>query len=438
MQRKFVVGSDNVGYPLKQAVVNYLRSNGVEVLDVGPGTPEVTVDYPDFAQEVCRYVAAGEYQQGILVCGTGIGMSIAANKQPGIRAALCHDVYTAHQARAHNDANVLCLGVWIVSPQRAEGILKEWLETPYEAGRHVVRLMKLAASQNQSVPFSPLDDVRFSVALSPRRSSFGPLLFMGQFEKGLAAAAEAGFDMVELSLLTPQDIASDELSTLLERHNLGVSAVATGQSCIHEGLCLASPDVQAREATVERLKQHVAFAARFNAPVIIGGIRGRFSGSPDDFAMQRRNSISAVQDCARYAAEQGTHLLVETINRYETNFLNNTLEGLAYLDEVGEPNVKLLLDTFHMNIEEISIPAAIELAGARLGYIHFADSNRRAPGQGHTNFSDVVAALGRIGFTGVISAEILPIPDDLTAIRQAGSFFKSLRNGKAVHPERAD
>ena len=149
---KLIIASDHVGFPLKQAIIEHLVAHDVDVTDAGPYSGDTSVDYPDFAQTVGRAVASGEADQGLLVCGTGLGMSMAANKVPGVRAALCHDPYTAHQARAHNDANVLCLGGWIVSPQRMAGILEEWLNTEFEHGRHTARLAKLENGANSAQP----------------------------------------------------------------------------------------------------------------------------------------------------------------------------------------------------------------------------------------------------------------------------------------------
>jgi sugar phosphate isomerase/epimerase len=136
--------------------------------------------------------------------------------------------------------------------------------------------------------------------------------------------------------------------------------------------------------------------------------------------------VEAICECARFAAAHQVQLLIEPINRYETNFINSSTQGLALLEEVGDPELKLLLDTFHMNIEEPDIDAALQMAADRLGYVHVADSNRYAPGQGHIDFLSVLRTLVRIGYQGPITAEILPVPDDVTAIQQAGSFLTSL------------
>jgi len=124
--------------------------------------------------------------------------------------------------------------------------------------------------------------------------------------------------------------------------------------------------------------------------------------------------------------EWEVQLLIEPINRYETNFINTAEEAVRFTEEAGHPEIKLLLDTFHMNMEEADIPATLKRYADRIGYIHFADSNRYAPGLGHFPFDQVMATLLEIDYQGVITAEILPVPEDQSAMQQAGNFFKSL------------
>ncbi len=428
---KIAIGSDHVGYPLKQDIIRFLQTLGIEVVDVGPSTSDQPVDYPDYAFAVGRLVTCGFCERGILICGTGLGMSMAANKIPGIRAALCDDAFLAHFSRAHNDANVLCLGVNVVTPKRAEWIIREWLSTPFEHGRHVPRLSKLdLAFQSQSnyVATYPsrLSWDRFSISLSLRETSFAPVLFAGRLEEGLDAVAQAGFRHVELSLRDAQDIQSEQLIELLKQHCLSLSAIATGQSCLHDQLCLSSPDESLSNGAVERLKAFIELAQSTNSAVIIGGIRGQLVGTEQEMRAQRQRAIMQMKACARFAYDKGISLLLEPINRYETNFINTTNEALTILEEINAPNFKLLLDTFHMNIEEPDIPTAIRIAGDHLGYIHFADSNRHAPGSGHIDFKGVLQALDEIGYQGTISTEILPIPDDITALQKVKEFYQTL------------
>ena len=139
---KIAIASDHAGLGLKEAAGRLARELGHEVEDLGP-RDEQPVDYPDYAAQVARRVAAGEADQGILVCGTGNGMCMTANKVAGVRAALAHDAFTAGMARAHNDANILCLGGRTTAPEAAEAALRAWFATPFEGGRHARRVDKI-------------------------------------------------------------------------------------------------------------------------------------------------------------------------------------------------------------------------------------------------------------------------------------------------------
>lgn len=139
---RIAVGADHGGFQAKGAVVEYLRSKGYEVVDFGTASPD-SCDYPDIAQPVCRSVLAGEYDLGVLICGTGIGMSIAANRIPGIRAALCGDTFSARMAREHNDANVLCLGGRVLGLGLMLDIIDAYLQGSFLGGRHKTRIEKI-------------------------------------------------------------------------------------------------------------------------------------------------------------------------------------------------------------------------------------------------------------------------------------------------------
>jgi ribose 5-phosphate isomerase B len=140
---KVAIGSDHGGYRLKEAVIPSIEALGHEVVDLGCDC-EDSVDYPDYALPVCEKVASGEADRGILICGTGIGMTIAANKIPGIRCALVHDLFSAKVTREHNDSNVLAMGERVVGPGVALEIVKTWLETDFSEGaRHQNRIRKM-------------------------------------------------------------------------------------------------------------------------------------------------------------------------------------------------------------------------------------------------------------------------------------------------------
>lgn len=428
---RIAIGSDHVGFPLKQVVSQYLMACGHEVVDVGTNNPDKPVDYPDYGYLVDHLVVTQACERGILICGSGIGMSIAANRAPGIRAVLCDDAFSAHLGRAHNNANVLCMGANVVTPARAEWIVKEWLETAFDFGRHIPRIAKLDRAINEQVSAlspqlsHPLSWDRFSIALSPERTVFGPVLFSERLEEGLEAAARSGFHKVELSLRDPEDYPGNELAVLLGKYNLSLSAIATGQSCLHDDLCLCSPSAELSRATVDRLKAFIRIGERMGATVILGGVRGRLTGTEQEMTGQRQRAISGLRECARYGRELGVPIVLECINRYETNLIRTVDDGLDALEEIGEPDLKLLLDTFHMNIEEADLSMALRKAAQKLGYVHFADSNRQAPGCGHIDFANILATLDSMDYAGTISAEVLPLPTDLEALQRSAGFFRS-------------
>ncbi len=134
-----VIASDHAGVELKAQLLEVIRDTGREVADLGPADA-ASVDYPDFAHRVADAVASEAADLGVLICGTGIGMSMSANRHPCVRAALCHDAFTAEMARRHNDANVLCLGARVTGAGVAEQIVKIFLDTPFEGGRHQRRV----------------------------------------------------------------------------------------------------------------------------------------------------------------------------------------------------------------------------------------------------------------------------------------------------------
>ncbi len=143
---KFYIATDHAGFNIKESVKELVKNLGHEITDLGTNSNE-RVDYPDFAHKLSIEVLKNRGSFGILICGTGIGMSLAANKHKGIRAALCHDAYTAQMARAHNDANVLCFGERVVGLGIVESIIKAWCDTVFEGGRHENRVKKIEIEQ---------------------------------------------------------------------------------------------------------------------------------------------------------------------------------------------------------------------------------------------------------------------------------------------------
>lgn len=139
---KMVIGSDHAGYQMKEKVIAYLRERGVEVKDVGTHGEE-SVDYTDFGKKVAKEVSDANFERGILICGTGLGMSMVANRFPGVRAALANDLFSAIMSRRHNDSNILVMGGRLIGDTLAFQLIDTWLDTPFEGGRHQRRLEKM-------------------------------------------------------------------------------------------------------------------------------------------------------------------------------------------------------------------------------------------------------------------------------------------------------
>lgn len=140
---KIGIGCDHAGLDLKLEIISILKKIGIDCIDYGTNSRE-SVDYPDFGDRVSGAVSSGEIERGVLICGTGIGMSIVANKFPGIRASLCNDLFSAKMSRLHNDANILVIGGRIVGRDLAKEIVLTWFSTPFEGGRHLNRLKKIS------------------------------------------------------------------------------------------------------------------------------------------------------------------------------------------------------------------------------------------------------------------------------------------------------
>ena len=139
---RIIIGADHAGYPMKEKVKAFLQNRGITVEDVGTHSDK-SVDYTDFGKAVARKVSDGSFQRGVLICGTGLGMSMVANRFPGVRAALANDLFSAIMSRRHNDSNILAMGGRLIGDALALQLVEAWLETPFEGGRHQRRLEKM-------------------------------------------------------------------------------------------------------------------------------------------------------------------------------------------------------------------------------------------------------------------------------------------------------
>ena len=251
----------------------------------------------------------------------------------------------------------------------------------------------------------------------------GPFVYWNGLESGCEDAAGLGFDAVEIFPPDAESVDAQVLQQLLQRHSLRVAAVGTGAGWVKHKLLLTDPKPAQRAKAEQFVRSIIDLGGQFKAPAIIGSMQGRWSGelSRDDAMRYLADSLNELGD---YAKQYRVPLIYEPLNRYETNMTNTLADGVRLLKSLETRNVKLLADLFHMNIEESNLAAAIRSAGAAVGHVHFADSNRRAMGMGHTDFRPIAEALAAIKYTGYLSAEIFPLPDAPTAARQTIETFR--------------
>ena len=267
------------------------------------------------------------------------------------------------------------------------------------------------------------NQMKFSIVLSTQPAQFQAATFKGELEANMARIASYGYAGVELAIRDPGLVNVNQLIDLISKYHLDVPAIGTGQAWGEEGLSFTDPDPKVRRAAITRIKDHIPLAEKFNAIIIIGLIRGVvIKGIETSQAMTWL--VDSLKECCDAASVRGVRLALEPINRYETTLINTTEQGLELVDKVGVDNFGLLLDTFHMNIEETVIEAAIRSAGDRIFHFHVADSNRWHPGAGHLDFKQLLNTLTSIGYAGWVSGEFLPLPDLDTAAQQGLTNLK--------------
>jgi 5-keto-L-gluconate epimerase len=266
--------------------------------------------------------------------------------------------------------------------------------------------------------------VKLSVVLSTQPAQFQAATFKGDLRTNIKHISDLGYHGVELAIRDPKLINKNELAQLLDEYNLRVPAIGTGQAWGEEGLSFTDPDAGVRQAAIERINSHIPLAAKFGAIIILGLIRGIVKpGADPKQAMEWL--VEALKRCSGEAEKQGVMLALEPINRYETTLINSASEGLKLIEQVQAKNFGLLLDTFHMNIEEAEIEESIRKCGKHIFHFHVADSNRWYPGAGHLNFKKILSALYSTNYEGWISGEFLPEPDADTAAEK--SYFELMK-----------
>jgi len=240
------------------------------------------------------------------------------------------------------------------------------------------------------------------------------------FKESIPKAAEFGYDGVELALHRADDVDSAMLDNLLDNNKLCVSAISTGQVFADGGLYLTHEDAAIRKQTVHILLELVELAGKYGQILNLGRVRGSISSK-----RSRDYFLENVRILCEAATKNGTTIVLEPVNRYEINFINNLDEGAELIRRSGLKNLKLMPDVFHMNIEDDCIYRSLERNSNYVHYVHLADSNRLAPGNGHLDFTEIFASLKKINYSGWVSAEVLPKPSPDEAAKQAATQLLS-------------
>lgn len=238
------------------------------------------------------------------------------------------------------------------------------------------------------------------------------LVYHGPYDVIIPKMAAAGYRYVEMHIFDSAEIDREELWKLLEDHGMTLTSIGTGSVYNRLHYCLGSDDPAVRKAAIRHVEEHMITAEKDKATVIIGLITGKLSdchGDPEAFQKNVTDSLHKLDDLAE---KYDVFLCVELLNRYESDWMHRIEEGVEYLEKNRFKRLKLHIDTFHMNIEEADIGAAIRMAGDHIGHVHLADSDRWYPGHGHYDFKETFRALKDIGYTGTMAMECTNFPCD--------------------------
>lgn len=258
--------------------------------------------------------------------------------------------------------------------------------------------------------------MKLSVAIASAEAPPSAFVVWRGFEDSIRKAAQLGFHGVELALKDAAEVDPRWLEKTLSRYGLGASCISTGQIFSVHNLYFTHPDSSVRQKTIDTFKELISLAADFGGLVNVGRARGYY----DEKQSKAETENLFVESCRTlcdFAAPKDVSIIIEPVNRYEINFINSIAQGSEFIIRVERENIGLMADVFHMNIEDPKIGEAFVDHHTLIKYVHLADSNRWAPGNGHLDFADVFDGLKRAHFDGWTSLEILPEPDPDSAAR---------------------
>ncbi len=271
-----------------------------------------------------------------------------------------------------------------------------------------------------------------SIAIGIEGVPLPMIMFTGDLENSFRSARDAGYDAVELYLPAADAVDARAVRTLMKRYELEVASVVAVTDLVQSDVIMGHPDAAVRKKFLERAHGHLGLAGELGAKVPIGYTHGTVRPGSTREELESW-FFAALPGYIEIAASYDVTLILEPINRYEVDYINRVEEALRVLDLFPAPNLAILADAFHMNIEEASIVDAIRLAGDRIGHFHFVDSNRWPPGYGHTDLREVYRELVSVGYDGYLGVEAMPRPSSQEGARSGLRFIEAI---EAVVPRR--
>lgn len=265
----------------------------------------------------------------------------------------------------------------------------------------------------------------YQAATPDVRPAPGVTAYQGDLETSFSRIQQCGYDGVELMVCDPDQIDAGEIKALSRKYGLPVPMVCTGEIFGQAQLMFSSLDDQVRNEAVRRAKRSVDLASELDAQVGIGRLRGgyAFMAPPDEC---RRRSMDALAEVGAHALSRGVTVILEPVNSIAINFINTTQQGMAAIQEIGCPAIKLLLDSNHMFIDDKDMLASVEEAGKLISYVHLADSNRLYPGNCKLDFQAFIKALHAAGYDGWLSVEVFQRPDQDTALVKSHQHIRPM------------
>lgn len=277
--------------------------------------------------------------------------------------------------------------------------------------------------------------VPVSATISDASNEFSPILFSGDIAQCIVQAASIGYDGIELHIPDPNKLDAPALKRILGDYGLSLTTIGMGRAYLEEGICFCHEDAGVRQKAVDRVKESIDLFYDCSPAIIIGLMKGMLTRAPD-----RETGISWIDACmhavADAAEESGVSILIEAANRYEQDYIHTAAEACEVILRLQRPHIKMLLDTFHMNIEEPSFVTAITTYSSYIGHVHLSDNTRTYPGSGSIDFTYLFDKFNDIKYTGTYAVECLPLPDPQTAARKALQHLR-LSEEKS-HTKRSD